>query len=90
MDECRNGPGWIAQALMTVGKFIFILDIKTKSRTKLKESCLLLIDKARATDKTQGEFYLFYYESMKRKLLKPIYECRCNGRLQTRRVCVSK
>ena len=26
-----------------------------------------------------------YYESMKRKLLKPIYECRCNGRLQTKR-----
>jgi hypothetical protein len=27
-----------------------------------------------------------YYESMKRKLkTKPIYECRCNGRLQTRR-----
>jgi hypothetical protein len=22
---------------------------------------------------------------MKRKLLKPIYECRCNGRLQTKR-----
>jgi hypothetical protein len=26
-----------------------------------------------------------YYESMERKLLKPIYECRCNGRLQTQR-----
>jgi hypothetical protein len=26
-----------------------------------------------------------YYESMKRKPLKPIYECRCNGRLQTER-----
>ena len=28
-----------------------------------------------------------YYESMKRKLKsrKPIYECRCNGRLQTKR-----
>jgi hypothetical protein len=26
-----------------------------------------------------------YYESMERKLLKPIYECRCNGRLQTKR-----
>jgi hypothetical protein len=27
-----------------------------------------------------------YYESMKRKLkTKPIYECRCNGRLQTKR-----
>ena len=27
-----------------------------------------------------------YYESMKRKLkIKPIYECRCNGRLQTKR-----
>ena len=27
-----------------------------------------------------------YYESMKRKLkrIKPIYECRCNGRLQTK------
>ncbi len=24
----------------------------------------------------------FYYESMKRKLWKPIYECRCNERLQ--------
>jgi hypothetical protein len=28
---------------------------------------------------------LLIYESMKRKLLKPIYECRCNGRLQTKR-----
>ena len=27
----------------------------------------------------------YYYESMKRKLLKPIYECRRNGRLQTKR-----
>ncbi len=29
----------------------------------------------------------FYYESMKRKLkpIKPAYECRCNGRLQTKR-----
>ncbi len=26
-----------------------------------------------------------YYESMKRKLINPIYECRCNGRLQTKR-----
>jgi hypothetical protein len=27
-----------------------------------------------------------YYESMKRKLkIKPIYECRCNGRLQTKK-----
>ncbi len=27
-----------------------------------------------------------YYESMKRNLkIKPIYECRCNGRLQTKR-----
>ncbi len=27
-----------------------------------------------------------YYESMKRKLkIKPVYECRCNGRLQTKR-----
>ncbi len=25
-----------------------------------------------------------YYESMKGNLLKPIYECRCNGRLQTK------
>ena len=33
-------------------------------------------------------FFVFfvYYESMKRKLkIKPIYECRCNGRLQTKR-----
>jgi hypothetical protein len=27
-----------------------------------------------------------YYESMKRKLkIKPMYECQCNGRLQTKR-----
>jgi hypothetical protein len=30
--------------------------------------------------------FFVYYESMKRKLeIKPIYECRCNGRLQTKR-----
>ncbi len=29
---------------------------------------------------------IVYYESMERKLLKPIYECRCNGRLQTKSV----
>jgi hypothetical protein len=29
---------------------------------------------------------LVYYESMKRKLkIKPIYECRCNARIQTKR-----
>jgi hypothetical protein len=29
---------------------------------------------------------LLYYESMKRNpKIKPIYECRCNGRLQTKR-----
>jgi hypothetical protein len=29
---------------------------------------------------------IVYYESMKRKLkIKPIYECRCNGRLQIKR-----
>ncbi len=34
-----------------------------------------------------GIFCFFvYYESMKRKLkIKPMYECRCNGRLQTKR-----
>ncbi len=30
--------------------------------------------------------FIVHYESMKRKLkIKPIYECRCNGRLQTKR-----
>ena len=30
--------------------------------------------------------FFVYYESMKRKLkIKPIYECRCDGRLQTKR-----
>ncbi len=30
--------------------------------------------------------FVVYYESIKRKLkIKPIYECRCNGRLQTKR-----
>jgi hypothetical protein len=38
-------------------------------------------------DPTRGRVY---YESMKRNLLKPIYECRCNGRLQTKRItCLS-
>jgi hypothetical protein len=32
------------------------------------------------------KYVVVYYESMKRKLkIKPIYECRCNGRLQTKR-----
>ena len=31
-------------------------------------------------------FFVVYYESIKRELkIKPIYECRCNGRLQTKR-----
>jgi hypothetical protein len=31
-------------------------------------------------------YYEFVVESMKRKLkIKPIYECRCDGRLQTKR-----
>ncbi len=39
---------------------------------------------------TRLEYIFFckvvYYESMKRKVkIKPIYECRCNGRLQTKR-----
>jgi hypothetical protein len=34
----------------------------------------------------RGESFFVYYESMKRKLkIKPIYECRCNRRLQTKR-----
>jgi hypothetical protein len=34
---------------------------------------------------------LVYYESIKRELkIKPIYECRCDGRLQTKRfTCLS-
>ena len=38
-------------------------------------------------NKREVFFIIFYYESMKRKLkpIKPIYECRCNGRLQTKR-----
>jgi hypothetical protein len=31
----------------------------------------------------EGVIFGFYYESMKRKLWKPIYECRRNERLQT-------
>jgi hypothetical protein len=38
--------------------------------------------KARVEESTVKEVY---YESMERKLLKPIHECRCNGRLQTKR-----
>jgi len=38
------------------------------------------------TRKGQELHSFVYYESMKRKLkIKPIYECRCNGRLQTKR-----
>jgi hypothetical protein len=34
----------------------------------------------------RSSIIVVYYESMKRKLkIKPIYECRCNGRLQTKR-----
>ncbi len=38
-------------------------------------------------ERRQGkELRVVYYESMKRKLkIKPIYECRCDGRLQTKR-----
>ena len=33
---------------------------------------------------TLRKHFVVYYESMKRKLkIKPIYECRCDGRLQT-------
>jgi hypothetical protein len=32
------------------------------------------------------KLFVVYYESMKRNLkIKPIYECRCNGRLQGKR-----
>jgi len=34
---------------------------------------------------SKTHFIFVYYESMKRNLLKPIYECRCNGRLQAKR-----
>ncbi len=34
------------------------------------------------SDQNFEKKFVVYYESMKRKLLKPIYECRCNGRLQ--------
>ena len=33
-----------------------------------------------------GHTFVVYYESIKRELkIKPIYECRCDGRLQTKR-----
>jgi hypothetical protein len=35
---------------------------------------------------SMSDMIIVYYESMKRDLkIKPIYECRCNGRLQTKR-----
>jgi hypothetical protein len=38
------------------------------------------------TDGVVVKNIVVYYESMKRKLkIKPMYECRCNGRLQTKR-----
>ncbi len=36
-------------------------------------------------NKNRVGYHRVYYESMERKLLKPIYECRCNGRLQTKK-----
>jgi hypothetical protein len=40
----------------------------------------------RCDERLKARQRVVYYESMKRKLkTKPIYECRCNGRLQTRR-----
>jgi hypothetical protein len=37
-------------------------------------------------DRSLRPISFVHYESMKRKLkIKPIYECRCNGRLQTKR-----
>ena len=50
----------------------------------------LTIDKF-ASVMGECETLLFvYYESMERKLLKPIYECWCNGRLQTKRLTNEK
>jgi hypothetical protein len=52
------------------------------------ESCLLFIYKAIncRCDERLKPFKVVYYESMKRKLkIKPIYECWCDGRLQTKR-----
>ena len=40
----------------------------------------------RGREESVGLSAFVYYESMKRKLkIKPIYECRCDGRLQTKR-----
>jgi hypothetical protein len=43
------------------------------------------LDPARSMSPQCSKKLVVYYESMKRKLkTKPIYECRCNGRLKLR------
>jgi hypothetical protein len=48
------------------------------------ESVLMKRENSRGSLVTPS-LLVVYYESMKRKLLKPMHECRCNGRLQTKR-----
>ncbi len=70
--------------------------LQTKRFTRLSHTGLVvelehLKIKTRLTNekfvsvKCEFQTRIVYYESMKRKLLKPIHECRCNGRLQTKR-----
>jgi hypothetical protein len=70
---------------LTNEKFVSVkvCDIKIPLRLTLKDSSLLAY--LRLPKK------LVYYESMKRKIkIKPLYECRGNGRLQTQRfTCLS-
>jgi hypothetical protein len=51
----------------------------------LEELEYLKIDARLIDEKVASVIKRVYYESMKRNLLNPIYECRCNGRLQTKR-----
>ena len=53
-----------------------------RDETNLNVSDTLVVGKT-YIPKGHVKELLLIYESMKRKLLKPIYECRCNGRRQT-------
>jgi hypothetical protein len=55
-------------------------DYPVFSGTKLTNSILTEVEK-----KSNSENLFVYYESIKRELkIKPIYECRCDERLQTK------
>ncbi len=60
--------------------------MRIKDKTYDTLECVFICNWMKKRREPRSNFFFVYYESMKRKLkTKPVYECRCDGRLKTKR-----